>query len=92
MSVCRLGKLACPRVNDDQKIDVDDQKLNSGRPHDYWIFKSFLSIILLVFSPICLLSDCSAKVIYLRTTTNVTSSAILDLINMHFDSSMTIIY
>ena len=33
----RLGKLACPRVNDDQKIDVDDQKLNSGRPHDYWI-------------------------------------------------------
>ena len=31
----RLGKLACPRVNDDQKMDVDDQKLNSGRPHDY---------------------------------------------------------
>ena len=29
-----LGKLACPRVNDDQKIGVDDQKLNSGRPHD----------------------------------------------------------
>ena len=29
-----IGKLACPRVNDDQKIDVDDQKLNSGRPHD----------------------------------------------------------
>ena len=27
-------KLACPRVNDDQKKDVDDQKLNSGRPHD----------------------------------------------------------
>ena len=49
VSVCRLGKLACPRVNDDQKIDVDDQKLNSGRPHDYWIFKSFLSIILLIF-------------------------------------------
>ena len=34
----RLGKFACPRVNDDQKIDVDDQKLNSGGPHDYWIF------------------------------------------------------
>ena len=32
----RLGKLACPRVNDDHKIDVGDQKLNSGRPHDYW--------------------------------------------------------
>ena len=31
----RLGKLACPRVNDDQKIDVDDQQLNSGRPHGY---------------------------------------------------------
>ena len=30
----RLGKLACPRVNDDQKIAVDDKKLNSGRPHD----------------------------------------------------------
>ena len=36
----RLGKLACPRVNDDQKMDVDDQKLNSGRPHDYWILES----------------------------------------------------
>ena len=34
----RLGKLACPRVNDDQKKDVDDQKLNSGRPHAYWNF------------------------------------------------------
>ena len=36
--IYRLGKLACPRVNDDQKKDVDDQKLNSGRPHDYWNF------------------------------------------------------
>ena len=35
----RVGKLACPRVNDDQKTVVDDQKLNSGRPHDYWIFE-----------------------------------------------------
>ena len=34
----RLGKLAFPRVNDDQKIDVDYQKSNSGRPHDAWIF------------------------------------------------------
>ena len=33
--IVRLGKLACPRVNDDQKIDVGDQNLNSGRPHDY---------------------------------------------------------
>ena len=30
----RLGKLVCPRGNDDQKNGVDDQKLNSGRPHD----------------------------------------------------------
>ena len=30
----RLGKLVCPRVNDDQKIYLGDQKLNSGRPHD----------------------------------------------------------
>ena len=30
----RLGKLACPSVNDDPKIDVDDKKLNSGHPHD----------------------------------------------------------
>ena len=37
----RLGKLACPRVNDDQKINVGDQKLNSGRPHDYWILENF---------------------------------------------------
>ena len=37
MYVCmlhRLGKLACPRVNDDQKIAADYKKLNSGRPHD----------------------------------------------------------
>ena len=33
----RLGKLVCLHVNDDQEIDVDDQKCNSGRPHDYWI-------------------------------------------------------
>ena len=33
------GKLACPRVNEDQKIDVGDWKLNSGRPHDAQIFK-----------------------------------------------------
>ena len=31
----RLGKLACPRVKDDHKKDVDEQILNSGRPHDY---------------------------------------------------------
>ena len=36
----RLGKLACPRVNDDQKMNVGDQKLNSGRPRDYWILES----------------------------------------------------
>ena len=30
----RLGKMACPHVNDDQKLAVDDKKLNSGRPHD----------------------------------------------------------
>ena len=31
----RLGKWACPRVNDNQKIHVDNQKMYSGRPHDY---------------------------------------------------------
>ena len=30
----RLGKSACPRVLDDQKKAVDDQKLMSGCPHD----------------------------------------------------------
>ena len=34
--------MACPRVNGDQKIDVDDQKWNSGRPHDYWILEFVL--------------------------------------------------
>ena len=48
--VYRLGKLACPRVNDDHKIDVDDQKLSSGRPHDDWtsgciFYKLLLNII-----------------------------------------------
>ena len=32
-------KSACPRVNDDLKIHVDDHKLSSGRPHDYWILE-----------------------------------------------------
>ena len=35
----RLGKLACPRVNYDQKTDAGDQNLNSGCPHDAQIFK-----------------------------------------------------
>ena len=46
----RLGKLACPRVNDDQKIGVDDQKWNSGRPHDYWILESLFYEILFICS------------------------------------------
>ena len=46
----RLGKLACPRVNDDQKIDVDDQKLNSGSPHDYWILENLFCKMLLIIS------------------------------------------
>ena len=46
----RLGKLACPRVNDDQKIDVDDQKLNSGRPHDYWILENLFYKLLFIIS------------------------------------------
>ena len=51
----RLGKLACPRVNDDQKIHVDDQKLNSGRPHDYCILESLFYKILLIFHMFLLL-------------------------------------
>ena len=46
----RLGKLACPRVNDDQKIDVDDQKYNSSRPRDYWILESLFYKILFISS------------------------------------------
>ena len=65
--ISRLGKLACPRVNDDQKVDVDAQKLNSGRPHDYWILESLFYNILLIF-PIFLLL---CKKIALRTTRNV---------------------
>ena len=46
----RLGNLACPRVNDDQKIYVGDQKFNSGRPHDYWTLESLFYKILFIFS------------------------------------------
>ena len=46
----RLGKLACPRVNDDQKIGVDDQKCNSGRPHDYWVLESLFYKIVSIIS------------------------------------------
>ena len=46
---CRLGKLACPRVNDDQKIHVDHPKLSSGRPHDYWILERLFYEILCFF-------------------------------------------
>ena len=48
--ILRLGKYACPRVNDDQKKDVDDQKLNSGRPHDYWILGCLFYKIFYIFS------------------------------------------
>ena len=34
----RLGKMVCSCVNDDQNIDVDDQKLNSGRPQNWTFF------------------------------------------------------
>ena len=47
----RLRKLACPRVNDDQKIHMDDHKLSSGRPHDYWILERLLYEILCSFFP-----------------------------------------
>ena len=39
----------CPRVNDAQKIHVDDQKLSSGRPHDYWILERLFYEILCFF-------------------------------------------
>ena len=42
----RLGKLACPRVNDDLKMHVDDHKLSSGHPHDYWILEKLVYEIL----------------------------------------------
>ena len=66
----RLGKLACPLVNDDQKIDVDDQKQNSGRPHDYWILDRFAYTILLDFPIFPFSFYCSTKEIYMRTPTN----------------------
>ena len=50
LCVGRQGKLASPRVNDDQKIHVDGQKWNSGRPHDYWILESLFYKILFLFS------------------------------------------
>ena len=46
-------KLACPCVNDEQKIVVDDQKLNSGRPHDYWILESVFLTIFQNFLLLC---------------------------------------
>ena len=36
--VYRVGKFACPRVLDDQKMSEDNQKLRSGCPPDYQIF------------------------------------------------------
>ena len=65
----RLGKLACPRVNDDQEIDVDDQKLNSGRPHDYWILGNLFYKMLFIIGP--------ANGIHLRTTTNTCGRPVL---------------
>ena len=57
----------CPRVNDDHKTVVDDQKLNSGRQHDNWIFERLsLKKFLFVLSFYCF-----AKEIPLRTTTNI---------------------
>ena len=69
----RPGKLACPRVNDDQKIDVDDQKLNSGRPHDYWILENLFYKCCLSFQ----FFYCPANGIHLRTTTNTYGRPVL---------------
>ena len=74
----RLAKLACPYVNDDQKIDVDDQKWNSGRPHhDYWILESLFYKILFICS-IFLLSS-KYDILHLRTTTNTCGDQYLHL-------------
>ena len=36
--------MGCPCVNDDQKIDVDDQKGNSSSPHEeYWILENYFT-------------------------------------------------
>ena len=48
-------KLVSPCVNDDQKIDLDNQKLNSDLPRDYWILDSLVYKILFIFSILLLL-------------------------------------
>ena len=67
----RLGKLACPRVNDDQKIYVGDQKSNSGCPHDYWTLESLFYKTVFILSMFLL--PCERNTLedyhkYLRTT------------------------
>ena len=58
--------MGCPCVNDDQEIDVDDQKCNSSSPHDdYWILENlFYKILFFLFF------YCPANQRHLRTTTN----------------------
>ena len=62
--------MACHHVNDDQKIDVDDQKPNSGRPHDYWILDRLPCKIVSDFPIISASYYCFTKEIYMRTPTN----------------------
>ena len=55
----RLGKLACPRVNDDLRIHVDDHKLSSGChmttgfwrncPMKYCVFFWFFFLLVILF-------------------------------------------
>ena len=61
--------MVCPRVNEDLKIDVGDQQLISGRPHNYWILEGLFYKIVLIF-PICLLLCNTNYEIALRTTMN----------------------
>ena len=62
----RLGKLACPCVNDDQKIDVGNGILVVLRTTGFW---GACSVKYLLFFP--LLFYFPANRIHLKTTTNV---------------------
>ena len=74
----RLGKLSRLRVNDYQKIDVDDHKQNSGCPHDYSNSERSPYKIMLDFPIFPAYLYCSRKEIYMIATTNTCGRLVLE--------------
>ena len=84
--------MACPRVDDDQKNDVDDHKLNSGRPHDCLSLDSSACKILSDIPIFPASFSCSTKEMYMRTPTNTCGRPVFEACSSSDDHILRLIF